>query len=205
MDERLIRVVHAAVTPLGPVIQGRQGEQRIADSLREKEALLKGVADRPTTMGMQVVRTLVRQLDGRLEINGDSGTTCRVDRSVAGGMSVILIVEDMPLIRLALSELLQDAGFPVTEAKDGAEALAAFAPDIAAVLLDIRLPDADGLDLLRAFKARRPDCPIVMMTGHGFESIEAEARLHGADDFLHKPFEIEAMIALVQRLVPRPA
>lgn len=116
---------------------------------------------------------------------------------------MILIVDDEPMIRLAISELLQDVGYEVADAKDGAQARKLFGPHVAAVLLDVQLPDVRDLELLAHFKAESPGCVVLMMTGNGPMALEAEARRLGANDFLHKPFDIEGMIKLVERLVPR--
>lgn len=114
----------------------------------------------------------------------------------------VLVVDDEPLIRLILSVVLGEAGFHVVEAKDGAEARARLTPAIAAVVLDITLPDANGLDLLRRFKAERFDLPIILITGEGPE-LEARAVELGADGFLNKPFGAATILAAVERLTGR--
>ena len=116
---------------------------------------------------------------------------------------MILIVDDEPMICLALGELLQDVGYEVIDANDGAGARARFGPHVAAVLLDVRLPDVGQLELLAWFKEQNPACVVLMMTGNGPMALEAEARRLGAAGFLHKPFSIEGMLGVVQRLVPR--
>lgn len=115
---------------------------------------------------------------------------------------MILVVEDEPMIRMVLREVLSDDGFEVIEAKDGAEARARFGPDVDVVLLDIRLPDADGLTLLKEFKQARPTCVVVMMTGHGVHDIEEDATRLGADRFLHKPFDVDDLSLLVREVTP---
>jgi two-component system nitrogen regulation response regulator NtrX len=115
---------------------------------------------------------------------------------------VILVVEDEPMIRMVLREVLMDDGFEVVEAKDGAEARVRFGPRIDLVLLDIRLPDADGLELLGEFKQTRPDCVVVMMTGHGVLEVEERATRLGADHFLHKPFDVDLLGTFLRGVVP---
>ena len=81
----------------------------------------------------------------------------------------ILVVDDEPDIRELVSEILEDEGYEVTVAEDGAAARAAFArnkPDL--VLLDIWMPDVDGITLLKEWSAGgKLDCPVVIMSGHG--------------------------------------
>lgn len=113
----------------------------------------------------------------------------------------VLVVDDEPLIRMILGEVLTDAGFNVVDARDGREALASYSPAVSAVVLDVRLPDADGIDLLRAFKNDRMELPVILITGHGTPALEAVARQAGADAFLHKPFSPDELLQTVQRLM----
>jgi DNA-binding response OmpR family regulator len=116
---------------------------------------------------------------------------------------MILIVDDEPMICLTLAELLQDAGYAAVDAATGAEARARFGPHVAAVLLDVRLPDVGQLELLTWFKAQNPACVVLMMTGNGPMVLEAEARGLGANGFLRKPFSLEGLLKDIERLVPR--
>jgi DNA-binding response OmpR family regulator len=123
----------------------------------------------------------------------------------------ILIVDDDRLVRFFLKGALRDAGFKVLEAgngKDGLE-LSKSNPDM--VLLDLRLPDADGLQLLQEMKAARADLPIVLMTSHPDEGVFLKGREAGALQCVAKPFKVEALLkwvadALALRPVrpPRP-
>jgi len=118
-------------------------------------------------------------------------------RSLAGRS--VLVVDDEFLIRWSLRERLSQAGLNVAEAATGAEAIDRFAAAVEVVLLDVRLPDADGLDLLRRFKALRSDVTVVMITAHGTDDMADEARALGAYAFVHKPFDVEQVAALVAR------
>lgn len=117
---------------------------------------------------------------------------------------MILVVDDEPMIRLILVELLQDSGYEVLEAKNCEEARARFGDDVEAVLLDIRLKQENGMDLLPWFKERRPQTCVVMMTGDG-RGEERRARDLGASGFIDKPFDMDAVVRMVERLVPRAA
>ncbi len=123
--------------------------------------------------------------------------TQATDPSVVGRS--VLVVDDEFLIRWSLRERLVQAGLLVTEAGSGAEALDRFCPAIEVILLDVRLPDADGLDLLRRFKRLRPSVAVVMITAHATDDMADEALETGAYAFIHKPFDVEQVAALVSR------
>jgi two-component system nitrogen regulation response regulator NtrX len=105
-----------------------------------------------------------------------------------------LVVEDEPLILWLVSDMLREAGFHVLEAQNGAEARALLGHPFDVVLLDIRLPDANGLDLLPLFKSASPHAPVVVMSGHGTPEIVQRAKAAGADAFVHKPFDPAAIV-----------
>jgi CheY-like chemotaxis protein len=110
-------------------------------------------------------------------------------------------VEDEPLVRHVIVEVLTGAGITVIEAGDGREALAAFGEVIDAALIDLRLPDISGLDLLRRFKRARPDCPMLMMSGRATPQLLQTARALGAEGFLSKPFDVGELLGAVEELV----
>jgi DNA-binding NtrC family response regulator len=113
----------------------------------------------------------------------------------------ILVVDDEPDIRLLVSEILEDEGFEVTTAEDGEAARVAFAgdtPDL--VLLDIWMPDIDGISLLREWtQDGAPACPVVVMSGHGTLETAVEATRLGAHDFIQKPLSLAKLLATVRQ------
>ena len=112
----------------------------------------------------------------------------------------VLIVDDEILIRWSIGERLKQSGYGVIEAANGADAMAALkAGGVHAVLLDIKLPDANGLRLLSRIKALAPAAPVLMITAHGTEEMAADAAAHGAYAFVHKPFDVEEIAALVDK------
>jgi DNA-binding NtrC family response regulator len=113
--------------------------------------------------------------------------------------SHILVVDDEPDIRELVREILEDEGYRVSVAENGEVARAAYArgtPDL--VLLDIWMPDVDGITLLREWSSGSgPDCPVVVMSGHGTVETAIEATRLGAHDFVQKPISLARLLAIV--------
>lgn len=102
----------------------------------------------------------------------------------------ILLIEDTASLRLYYAAALRSAGHKVTLAANASEALAAFEHDPpAVVLMDMALPDGDGLDLMRGMLKRRPGLPIIIITANGSIGKAVEAMRAGAHDFLVKPLD----------------
>jgi DNA-binding NtrC family response regulator len=112
----------------------------------------------------------------------------------------ILIVDDEDLLRWSLRRELERAGYLVDEASTAAAALEQASrepPDL--VLLDYRLPDRTGFEVLRQLRKTLPRLPVVMLTAHASIDGAVEAMREGAYDYLIKPFEIEQVLLAVQR------
>ena len=114
--------------------------------------------------------------------------------------SRILVVDDEADIRGLLKEILSEEGYEVEVAADAAQARASRArqaPDL--VLLDIWMPDTDGITLLREWSATNGyDCPVVMMSGHGTVETAVEATRLGAFDFVEKPLSLTKLLRTVE-------
>jgi DNA-binding NtrC family response regulator len=112
----------------------------------------------------------------------------------------ILIVDDEKLIRWGLAQGLEQAGYNADQATTAAEALEAIARDMPdLVLLDYKLPDRPGTDVLRAVRKLSPRTPVVMITAHASIGGAVEAMKEGAYDYIGKPFEMDELIQTVQR------
>jgi DNA-binding NtrC family response regulator len=113
----------------------------------------------------------------------------------------ILVVDDEADIRTLLKEILSEEGYDVDVAADAGQARASRAkivPDL--VLLDIWMPDTDGITLLREWSAvSSDDCPVVMMSGHGTVETAVEATRLGAFDFVEKPLSLAKLLRTVER------
>lgn len=115
----------------------------------------------------------------------------------------ILLVEDDPIHRELVAEAMADQGYSVTAAESGqkaAEALSA-AGTFALALVDIRLPDVDGLALLDLILERQPECPVLLMTGQATVEAAVDAMKRGATDYLAKPFRMELLLLKIARLL----
>lgn len=105
-----------------------------------------------------------------------------------------LIVDDEPMIRWVMAQALTDWGFDSIEAENASSAISQFEktePDI--VLLDINLPDASGLELLRRFKGVRPEVPVIIVSGDVVVENTIQALRGGADNFITKPIDLKEM------------
>ncbi len=106
----------------------------------------------------------------------------------------VLIVDDEKNMRWVLGQSLSGDGFEVAEAADGNEALAAVAaqePDV--MVLDHRMPDKDGMEVLRTLRSKGSTFPIIMLTAHGNVALAVEAMKAGASEYLTKPFDLEEL------------
>lgn len=113
----------------------------------------------------------------------------------------ILVVDDEPDIRELVRDILHDEDYQVTTAENGEAARSAFAretPDL--VLLDIWMPDIDGITLLKEWSGgSKPACPVVIMSGHGTVETAVEATRLGAYDFVQKPISLAKLLSIVSQ------
>jgi len=115
--------------------------------------------------------------------------------------TAILVAEDEAMLRLITVEVLQDAGFEVFEAADGAEALDVLKanPMIELLVSDIKMPRMDGYALVEAGLAFRPELKVVLMTGYSQEPPPAIQRIRDIQ-ILRKPFNLERLCALAAQM-----
>jgi DNA-binding response OmpR family regulator len=118
-------------------------------------------------------------------------------------VKTVLIVDDEPGIVRLVRDYLERAGFGVMTAANGAEALREFSrrrPDL--VILDLTLPETDGLDVARAIR-RAGDVPIIMLTARTEEADRVAGLELGADDYVTKPFSARELVARVRAVIRR--
>jgi len=111
----------------------------------------------------------------------------------------ILVVEDDPMLRDGLVDLLVGAGHEVEAVSDGASAVdrGQEAP-FELVVLDLMLPKLDGLEVCRRLRTARPTLPILMLTARGAEEDKVKGLRSGADDYVTKPFGVKELLARVE-------
>jgi nitrogen regulation protein NR(I) len=114
----------------------------------------------------------------------------------------ICVVDDDEATRTSLAEVLTSEGYLVTQAADGVTALELGRDErFAAVLTDVRMPRMDGLALVDALHQAKPNLPIVVMTAHGTTESAIEATRRGAFEYLLKPFDMEELLAVLDKAV----
>ncbi len=113
-----------------------------------------------------------------------------------------LVVDDESAIRLLVRTLLEKEGYEVTEASDAASLRELFSgaqPDV--ILLDLKLPDAEGVELIPAVKKNWPTSEVIVLTGHATIDAAVAATKAGAYDFQKKPFDPKALILCIERAI----
>jgi two-component system chemotaxis response regulator CheY len=113
-----------------------------------------------------------------------------------------MVVDDAAFMRLRACKVLQEHGHEVLQAENGADAVRKYAehrPD--AVLLDITMPEMDGLEALREIRKIDPFARVAMVTAMGQQAVVMEALRAGAKDFVLKPFQAERVLGAVQKLL----
>lgn len=117
----------------------------------------------------------------------------------------ILLVEDNERLAEAISENLTAAGFTIDHVARGEDALTVTADQqYDAVVLDLGLPDIDGMDVLKALRDKKNAVPVLMLTARDQLSDKIEGLNKGADDYMVKPFETDELIARLNALLRRP-
>lgn len=114
----------------------------------------------------------------------------------------VLVIDDEDTSRFVLTERFRDAGYAVVGAGSGREALSVLrTTDVAVCVLDYRLPDTSGLDLLERIKSEHPATPVVMITAYSSVPTAVEAMKRGAADYAVKPLDVPRLLQTVENMV----
>jgi DNA-binding NtrC family response regulator len=112
----------------------------------------------------------------------------------------ILVADDEPNLRRVLAALLRREGHDVVQAASGLEAIERLA-DVDVVITDLRMPGADGMEVLRTASKNHPHVPVIMITAYGSVGQAVEAIKAGAFDYIEKPFEQDAIRIIVEKAI----
>jgi len=114
----------------------------------------------------------------------------------------VLIIDDEPLMRMSISDALKDDGYEVHEAGLGKEGITLFRDNsFDVVITDLRLPDLDGIEVLKACRRYSPDAMVILITAHGSVDTAVEAMKFGAYDYVTKPFSMDELLLMVKRMM----
>jgi DNA-binding NtrC family response regulator len=117
----------------------------------------------------------------------------------------VLVVDDEPLIRWSLASRLKEEGYRVLEAETAGDALKHAREGVDLVLLDYRLPDSDGLSVLKQIKEHDPDTLVILLTAFSSVDTAVEAMRHGAYHYANKPFNLDEIALLVEKALETTA
>ncbi len=113
----------------------------------------------------------------------------------------ILVIDDEPLMRLSMVDALHAIGYQVQEASTGSEGLEKVRDGrFDVVITDLRLPGADGLEIVQTCKEHHPSTEVILITAHGSVDTAVQAMKHGAYDYITKPFSMEELLLIVERV-----
>lgn len=116
----------------------------------------------------------------------------------------VAVIEDEAPIRRGVTDALRASGYAVAEAADGLRGLEeAVRPGVDLVLLDLLLPQRDGLEVLRELRKVRPTLPVIILTARGTEDDRVRGLRMGADDYVVKPFSARELLARVEAVLRR--
>ena len=117
----------------------------------------------------------------------------------------LLLVDDEKEFVTVLSNRLRKRGIDVGKATCGATAIQALRrQDFDVAVLDLKMEDMDGIEVLKIFKKMVPEMPIIILTGHGSDQAVKEGIAHGAYDYLMKPCDIEDLLEKIREAVHSP-
>ena len=117
-------------------------------------------------------------------------------------MAKILIADDALFMRMTLGDMLRSAGYEVCEAKNGSEMLQVYdreQPDL--IMLDITMPEMDGLHALKALKEKYPKVKVIMCSAMGQQTMVLDAIRSGAYDFIVNPFEKSKVLVSITKVL----
>ena len=121
------------------------------------------------------------------------------------GQIKLLLVDDEKGFANIIAKRMSKRGIDVTKAYSGTEALQAIRKaDFDVAVLDLKMEDMDGIEILKIFKKMDPDLAVIMLTGHGSESAAKDGIRFGAFDYLTKPCDLDELLAKIREAYEQP-
>jgi signal transduction histidine kinase len=168
-----------------------------------------------TGLGLSVVYGIVKEIGGTIDVKSEAGVgtefiltfpACQEIRKktaqhpvrAEGGAEKILIADDEPEMLRMLETILKDLGYSVVSATNGFEAVDYATDDIRLIILDMIMPEMDGVAALRAIRQKMPDVKVLISSGYTSPEKAPILEALGIDGFIQKPFEVQKMAAIVR-------
>jgi CheY-like chemotaxis protein len=168
---------------------------------RSHEIFIKRLSEERATLHESQSKAVIARRPG---ISEETLTLAKKRRKAPTEDRPILIVDDEKNIRLTLSRSLEVLGVETDSAEDGKQALVKLKEkEFGLILLDLRMPGVDGMEVLRQVRESRPDIRIIILTAYGTIELAVEAMKLGAVDFIQKPFVPEQLRERVARVMRR--
>jgi two-component system cell cycle sensor histidine kinase/response regulator CckA len=176
-----------------------------------------------TGLGLATVQAILRDHNGAIEAVSEVGKGTefiihlpsaesarestfvgpRPELSLSGGISgLVLVADDDPLVRTAITRVLARDGAEIVTASDGAEALRRYAEraaELRLIVLDLDMPRVDGAEVLKVLRSFECDLPVIIISGHTDTARAKEVQALGISEFLPKPFDARALMSAVKR------
>ncbi|MCX4241506.1 hybrid sensor histidine kinase/response regulator [Paraliomyxa miuraensis] len=180
-----------------------------------------------TGLGLATVQAILRDHNGSIEARSEVGKGTefiihlpsaesarestfvgpRPELSMSGGITgLVLVADDDPLVRTAITRVLSRDGADVVTATDGAEALRRYAEraaELRLIVLDLDMPRIDGAEVLKVLRSFECDLPVVIVSGHTDPARTKEVKALGISEFLPKPFDARSLLGAVKRHLRR--
>src|SRR2546422_683772 len=160
------------------------------------------ILDVPVLEAQELLCFFFQAEDGIRDVAVTGVQTCALP--ISRGMTRVLVVDDEPGLRQSLGLLLTDAGFEVAAESDGRRALErATQEPFDIILCDVRMPQLDGLEFLRAYQKRDGGALVIMMSAYGGEEAALAAMKEGAYDYIPKPFRSDEVVLTLRKAEER--